>query len=186
MREMSRTSLISSRRCRPPLRICSTLSRSWPPSACIWSNCPKPRIALRGVRSSWLMRERKSLFARLARSASALASASSWVRSRTRCSSSSECRFTASARRACVMAMASCAAASRAISTCSSENCPRAPPKESAPMSSPRASMGTTMYTWTPEASSAVVSGPSGIASTSITCVSPRRSASTSPMSFSG
>ena len=35
-----------------------------------WAN---PRMAFRGVRSSWLMRDRNSLLARLARSASSLA-----------------------------------------------------------------------------------------------------------------
>ena len=37
----------------------------------------KPRIALSGVRNSWLMPERKSVFARLAFSAAAMASCSS-------------------------------------------------------------------------------------------------------------
>ena len=36
-------------------------------------SCAKPRIELSGVRSSWLMRDRNSLLARLARSASSRA-----------------------------------------------------------------------------------------------------------------
>ena len=73
MRAMSSTSLMR-------------LSR-WPPAVTTWlaqSRCavsesgprkirPKPRMALSGVRSSWLMRERNSLLAALAFSASSLA-----------------------------------------------------------------------------------------------------------------
>ena len=51
-----------------------------------------PMIALSGVRISWLMLARKSLFARLATSAASLASRSSAVRSATRCSSSTDVR----------------------------------------------------------------------------------------------
>src|SRR5213083_1160279 len=126
-------------------------------------------IPFSGVRSSWLILDRKSLLARLARSASAsacrrsviscwscsLATRSSRVRSCTRCSSSSAWRFTRSWRRACAIVMANRAATSCAMAICSGENCPGAPPKLTPPMSSPTAIMGTTMYTWTPEASPA-------------------------------
>src|SRR3954451_23523657 len=70
MRVMSSTSLISSSRWWPARRMRSTracASSSRPSSTSSW---PKPRIALSGVRSSWLMRERNSLLASLARSAS--------------------------------------------------------------------------------------------------------------------
>src|SRR5260221_235102 len=50
-----------------------TLSPCRPASASISRSWPKPRMALSGVRSSWLIRERNSLLARLARSASAAA-----------------------------------------------------------------------------------------------------------------
>ena len=75
----SRISLISSSRYQPALRIWSML-RFWEgvgggePDSMSWA---KPRIALSGVRSSWLMLERKSDFARLAFSATAMASFSS-------------------------------------------------------------------------------------------------------------
>ena len=52
IRAMSRTSLISARRCRPPLRMCSTPSRCsglWASSSRSWA---KPRMPLSGVRSS--------------------------------------------------------------------------------------------------------------------------------------
>ena len=75
----SRISLISLRRCHPDWRICRMLS------ICVGrgggasdsSNCAKPRMALRGLRSSWLMLERKSDFARLACSAANVARCSS-------------------------------------------------------------------------------------------------------------
>ena len=76
-REMSSTSLIRPSRCRPPFAICSTFSRWSAFSSSIASSWPKPRMALSGVRSSWLMRERKSLLARLAASAACLAWSSS-------------------------------------------------------------------------------------------------------------
>ena len=75
----SRISLISSSRYQPALRIWSRL-RFWEgvgagePDSMSWA---KPRIALSGVRNSWLMLERKSDFARLAFSAAAMASFSS-------------------------------------------------------------------------------------------------------------
>ena len=59
------------------LRFCEGVGGGEPDSMS-WA---KPRIALSGVRSSWLMLERKSDFARLAFSATAMAS----------CSSSSTC-----------------------------------------------------------------------------------------------
>ena len=43
-----------------------------PPSGCRRSSCVKPITAFSGVRISWLMRERNSLFARLASSAACL------------------------------------------------------------------------------------------------------------------
>src|SRR2546426_4756087 len=79
--------------------------------------------------------------------------------------------------------MASWAAASCAMLICSGGNCPIAPPKLSPPISSPPAIIGTTVYTCTPEASSACASALGGSASTSITCSSPRFKASTSPIS---
>src|SRR6184192_3337461 len=115
-----------------------------------------------------------------------LATRSSCVRSCTRCSSSSAWRFTRSWRRACAIVMANRAATSCAMAICSGENCPGAPPKLTPPMSSPTAIMGTTMYTWTPEASRASTSGPRGSELTSTTCNSPLRKASTSPISASG
>ena len=73
IRAMSNTSLIKSRRCFPPLRICCTLSccsGSRLSNSRSWLN---PRMALRGVRNSWLIRERNSLLALFARWASSLA-----------------------------------------------------------------------------------------------------------------
>ncbi len=79
MSARSRISLIRSSRYQPDLRIWSMcffcvgvgagepVSRSW----------AKPRIALSGVRSSWLMPERKSDFAWLAFSAASMAAVSS-------------------------------------------------------------------------------------------------------------
>ena len=72
------------------------------------------------------------------------------------------------------------------MSTCSSEKALGAPPKLTAPMSSPCAIIGTTMYVSTPEASSASAASLRGSAAVSITCSSPRASALTSPMSVSG
>ena len=72
----SRISLISSSRYQPALRIwsrlrfCEGVGSGVPESM----SCAKPRIALSGVRSSWLMPDRKSVFARLAFSAAAIAS----------------------------------------------------------------------------------------------------------------
>ena len=90
-------SLISVRRCCPASTMCSTQVERRALSPAITSgiarSCPKPMIALSGVRSSWLMFDRNSLFARFARSAAAVAKASSpldtsscKVRSRTRTS----------------------------------------------------------------------------------------------------
>ncbi len=75
-RAMSSTSLMSPSRCFPPLTICVTHSASRGLSSRISSSCPNPRIALSGVRSSWLMRERNSLLARFAASASFFACSS--------------------------------------------------------------------------------------------------------------
>ena len=68
--------MISSSRYQPALRIWSRLRfcegvGGGEPDSISWA---KPRIALSGVRSSWLMLERKSDFARLAFSAAAIAS----------------------------------------------------------------------------------------------------------------
>jgi hypothetical protein len=100
---------------------------------------------VKGVRSSWLMRDRNSLLAWFARSASAVAALSSRVRAATRCSSSAACPFTRSSSRACVIATASCAAASWAIPSCSGGNGSAAAPRLIEPMSSPPAIIGTTM-----------------------------------------
>ena len=72
----SSTSLINSSRYQPALRIwsrlrfCGNVGGGVPDS----SSWAKPRIAFSGVRSSWLMLEMKSVFARLALSAAAIAS----------------------------------------------------------------------------------------------------------------
>ena len=61
-------------RCQPACCICAVQSRwcgasgGWRSSSSSWA---KPSIAFSGVRSSWLMRDRNSLFARLAASAAA-------------------------------------------------------------------------------------------------------------------
>ena len=71
----SRISLISFSRCHPAWRICS-IRNAWEgvgageDDSISWA---KPRIALSGLRSSWLMLERKSDLARLPLSAAALA-----------------------------------------------------------------------------------------------------------------
>jgi hypothetical protein len=80
----SRISLISSSRYQPALRIWSMLRfcvnvGAGAPVSSSWAN---PRIALSGVRSSWLMLERKSDLAWLAFSAAPMASFSA---SSTRC-----------------------------------------------------------------------------------------------------
>jgi hypothetical protein len=72
----SRISLINSSRYQPALMIWSMLRRcvvvgAGAPDS---SSCANPRIAFSGVRSSWLMLERKSDLARLAFSAAAIAS----------------------------------------------------------------------------------------------------------------
>src|SRR5665811_1331036 len=78
IRDRSSTSLISASRCRPALRMCSTASASsWSMAEEISRSWPNPRMAFSGVRSSWLMRDRNSLFAMLARVASSLASSAS-------------------------------------------------------------------------------------------------------------
>ena len=83
--DRSRMSLISSTRCLPLEWIvsrCRRASRSFLPQP-RFSTSVKPRMAFIGVRISWLMLARKSLFARFAASASSRA----W-RSSTFCSSS--------------------------------------------------------------------------------------------------
>jgi hypothetical protein len=61
MREMSRTSLMSPSRCRPPFRICCTHSSCPGSRPSIFRTWLNPRMALSGVRSSWLMREELTL-----------------------------------------------------------------------------------------------------------------------------
>ena len=74
----SRISLISSSRYQPAfkiwsmLRFCSGVGGGLPES----TSCANPKMALSGVRSSWLMLEMKSVFARLAFSAAISASPS--------------------------------------------------------------------------------------------------------------
>ncbi len=82
MRARSSVSLIMCSRCQPAWRICAVQSSWCGASGCLRSSsssCVKPSSALSGVRSSWLMRDRNSLLARLAASAP----------SRARCASSS-------------------------------------------------------------------------------------------------
>ncbi len=69
IREMSSTSLMSDSRWRPATWIWSTLDACSAGSSSISSSWAKPRMALSGVRSSWLIRDRNSLLAWLARSA---------------------------------------------------------------------------------------------------------------------
>ena len=69
MRAMSSTSSMRSRRWRPALRMWSTASACWAGMSSICRSWANPRMELRGVRSSWLMRDRKSLLALLAFSA---------------------------------------------------------------------------------------------------------------------
>ena len=73
IQEISRTSFTRVRRCWPASRMWEEYS-SWIGSrpARLRSSA-KPSTALSGVRSSWLMRERNSLFVRFARSASSIA-----------------------------------------------------------------------------------------------------------------
>ena len=98
---MERTSLMRPRRCSPALRIRPRLF--WMAGLAPGSrrvSWAKPRMAFRGVRSSWLMLARKVLLARLAscafcsdRSSWEVRSLRSWVRSSMRaCSASSRRR----------------------------------------------------------------------------------------------
>ena len=73
MRAMSSTSLMSESRWSPALAICSTYSVLGSSSSSSSRSWAKPSMALSGVRSSWLTRERNSLLALLARSACSLA-----------------------------------------------------------------------------------------------------------------
>src|ERR1035438_9701535 len=71
----SRISLISFSRCHPAWRIWE-IRAAWEAvgnGTADSISCAKPRIALSGLRSSWLMLERKSDLARLALSATTLA-----------------------------------------------------------------------------------------------------------------
>ena len=82
----SRISLIRFSRCHPATRIWAILSfwegvGDWESDSISWAN---PRIALSGLRSSWLMLDRKSDLARFACSATDLAlSSSTFFSSRT-------------------------------------------------------------------------------------------------------
>src|ERR1022692_518268 len=94
----SGTSLISFRRYHPAWRIWAILL-AWGTAGdgdADSISCAKPRIALSGVRSSWLMLERKSDLARLAFSAADLAICSlifvSWSACSKRFRSSSTCQ----------------------------------------------------------------------------------------------
>ena len=80
MRAMSSTSSRSAWRCRAAVSDRSTHSSWSSSSAVIDSSSPKPRIDVRGVRSSWLIRERNPLVAERASSSWRLAWASSWER----------------------------------------------------------------------------------------------------------
>ena len=103
MRERSRMSLIRSSRCQHASwmwRVCAGSASVSPRSSAWLLSCAKPSTAFSGVRSSWLMRERNSLFAWLASSAAARARSASAMRS---CSSaftlaSSSCAACMSAR----------------------------------------------------------------------------------------
>ncbi|EWS63190.1 hypothetical protein Y695_03577 [Hydrogenophaga sp. T4] len=70
--------MISSSRYQPALRICPMLRCCVGVGAGVpdSTSCAKPRMALSGVRSSWLMLEMKSVLARLAFSAASTASLS--------------------------------------------------------------------------------------------------------------
>ena len=73
---MSSTSLIRPSRWRPPRRTWEILSFCFGVGSLSSRSWPKPRMALSGVRSSWLMRERNSFLAALARWASSRAASS--------------------------------------------------------------------------------------------------------------
>ena len=86
MRDRSSVSLIMCSRCQPACWICAAQARWCSASAGLrsrLSSCAKPSIAFSGVRSSWLMRETNSLFARLELSADSRARSAS---ARRRCS----------------------------------------------------------------------------------------------------
>ena len=92
----SSTSLIRRSRWRPA----RSTSRRWPRERAPRSrsssiSCAKPRMAFSGVRSSWLMLDRNSVFARLACCAVSRAATSSRVRALTSSSSASRCRASA-------------------------------------------------------------------------------------------
>ena len=73
MAAMSSTSLMRLSRCRAPDMMWPRLSRCSSPRSSRSSSWAKPRMAFRGVRSSWLIRDRYSLLASLACSAASLA-----------------------------------------------------------------------------------------------------------------
>ena len=79
--EMSRTSLINWRRCWPADTMWLMLSALSGVSSSSCNSWPKPRMAVSGVRSSWLMRERNSSLAWVAARASSRAPSSSALRS---------------------------------------------------------------------------------------------------------
>ena len=77
--DMSSTSLMSISRClEEKLIFCRQSSTREASPAEAAAMVVMPMMALRGVRISWLMRERKSLLAELARSAVSMASRNAW------------------------------------------------------------------------------------------------------------
>ncbi len=102
-RPTSRTSLMRRRRWSPARRIWSTWPAIGGSSASTSRSCPKPRMAFSGVRSSWLIRERNSVLAWLARSASSLADLSS--ASRAMRSDTSRLTITTASLRSCSSSM---------------------------------------------------------------------------------
>ncbi len=151
-----RISLISVSRWLPASTMCCTKPRlrsgSALPASTWFSNCPKPMIALSGVRSSWLMLDRNSDFARFALSASRVAicrsrldASSCAVRSCTRRSSSSFRRITSccawrrsATSRSLSAAEASCSDLRRSISASRPLNASTSSPTSSSPSFSAR------------------------------------------------
>ncbi len=88
--DRSRMSLSSVKRCAPLRRmVCAWPRRSRGSRSPSRSRSAKPRMAVSGVRSSWLMLARNSLLARLADASARLARPRSRVRAETRASRSS-------------------------------------------------------------------------------------------------
>ena len=84
-RDRSSTSLTSASRCAPAFSMCwmrSSCCSDGGSAASRRSSCEKPSTALSGVRSSWLMRERNSVLARLDASSASRA----WRSARAVCS----------------------------------------------------------------------------------------------------